>query len=489
MSILPISNVVNITIEDTPQGLTLPNVNSLAIFTNDAPINAEVFGVYVSASQVAANYGSNSDTTAMANNIFSQIPNPLSGDGQLVIAPMLAAVSATHGTFVTPDISANIASFAAVTNGNLKVTLNGGTAQNLTGLNFTGVTTLAQIAAILQAAVPNAIISSNATTITFTSKKVGTVSVVALATFAGGTDLTGTTLLHTATGTAAAGANSTGETLSAAVARVAPLVGFCPLMSTLDIEDTAITANASALAAGDYLYFEHCASTTDIAGICTTIQQATETKTRMLLYTTSMHSAKLYKAAYAGRAVSVDFTGSATASTMNLKSLVNIVPDPGINQTLYTAANIAGVDIYVSYAGVPSVYSTGGNDYWDNQYANLALKFSLETSMFNYLRQTNTKIPQTETGMNGLKSSAASVMEQFINNGEFAPGTWNSSETFGDPQTFKNNITQKGYYIYSTPVAQQSSADRDARKAPLVQIAAKRAGAIQTANVIVVINN
>ena len=119
----------------------------------------------------------------------------------------------------------------------------------------------------------------------------------------------------------------------------------------------------------------------------------------------------------------------------------------------------------------------------------LALKFALETAGFNYLRQTNTKIPQTEPGMNGLKAAYAGVCQQFVRCGEIAPGQWNSPETFGDPQIFNNNINAQGYYIYSLPVAQQLPVNRNARQAPLVQIAIKRAGAIQTGNVIVLVNN
>ena len=76
-----------------------------------------------------------------------------------------------------------------------------------------------------------------------------------------------------------------------------------------------------------------------------------------------------------------------------------------------------------------------------------------------------------------------------MNNGELAPDVWGSSETFGDPQTVLNNIAANGYYVYSQPVAQQSQSARNARQAPLVQIALKRAGAIQSSNVIVLINN
>lgn len=489
MSILPVSNIINVTIENTPAGLTEKNVNSLALFTNENPSNLDPYGIYISAAQVAVDYGTNSITAAMANAVFSQVPNILSGNGRLVIIPLKASVSATHGQFVSTNVSANLASLIAVSSGDLRVTLNG-VVSNLSGLNFTNCLTLADVAQVLQNSIQNALVTANATQITITSKKVGTASTVALAAnAAGGTDLTGAGLLNTAAGTPTAGANSTGETLLAAIARTSGMVGYVPVMTNLELEDAAIAANAAGIQALDNLYFEHGASTTDIAGIGTTIQQAGEKKTRFLLYTPSMAAARLMKAAYAGRACSVDFTGSNTSATMNLKTLATITPDTGITQTLYDNAKIAGVDLYVSFDGQPSVLSTGGNDYFDNPYSDLALKFALETAGFNYLRQTNTKVPQTEPGMNGLKAAYAGICEQFVRCGEIALGKWNSSETFGDPTIFNNNVTARGYYIYSLPVALQNSTEREQRIAPLVQIAIKRAGAIQSGNVIVLVNN
>lgn len=487
MSILPVTNIVNVTITDTPQGLSEKNVNSLALFTNELPNNSDAFNIYLSASQVAADYGTNSVTAQMANAVFAQSPNILSGAGQLVIIPMLAAVSATTGKIVTPDISANLAALIAVTNGSLKVTIDG-VATNLSNLNFTNCLTLVDIAAVLDAVLTDAVVTANATTITFTSTKVGTTSTVALATFAGGTDLSGVGYLHAATATATAGANSSGETILSAIARTSGAVGYVGVMTNLNLEDAAISTIAAGIQALDNMFLHHASSTQDIAGIATTIKNASETKTRILLYTGTQAAANLMKSAYAGRAFSVDFTGSNTSQTMNLKALATIVPDNGITQTLYNAAGIAGCDLYVSYDGVPSVFSTGGNDFFDNPYTDLALKFALQTAGFNFLRQTNTKVPQTEQGMNGLKNAYEQIMVQFVNNGCIAPGSWTSSETFGNPEIFLNNILNFGYYVYSLPIVQQQAAARAAREAPLVQMAIKRSGAIHTSDVIVIVN-
>ena len=488
-SVLPVSNVINVTIAQTPSGLTAKNVNSLALFTTDRPNNLNPFGVYLTAAQVGADYGTTSDTYQMALALFSQSPNILSGSGRLVIIPLINSTQAKHGSALTPNIAANLAALIAVSNGNLKVTVNG-VINNLANLNFTNCVTLADIATVLQGYLVDVTVSATASQITFTSKKVGALSTVVLGLYAGGgIDLSGAAYFNAAGSTLAAGVNSTGETILAAIARTSGQIGYVPCMTTMDLEDAAVIAIAAGIQAMDNMFFHHCASTTDIAGIGTTISQASETRTRVLLYTTSQYQAKLMKAAYAGRACSVDFTGSNTSSTMNLRSLATIVSDPGITQTLYAAANIAGVDVYVSYDGVPGVYSTEGNDFFDNPYSDLALKFALETAGFNYLRQTNTKVPQTEPGMNGLKAAYNKVMKQFVTCGEIAPGQWTGGDTFNDPVIFNNNITAQGYYIYSQPVAQQNTADRNARKAPIVQMAFKRAGAIQSGNVFVEVNN
>lgn len=485
---LPVSNVINVTITDTPSGLTTKNVNSLALFTQDRPTNNEMYGVYISPSQVASNYGTNSKTAQMANATFAQLPNVLSGDGRLVIIPMLNASSALAGNLETANISANLSSIIAVTNGDVALTVDGATL-NIGNLNFTSCLTLADVAAVIQGAVVDVAVIAVSNMLKFTSKKVGTASTVSMGSYAGGgTDLSGAGYFNAGTATATPGTNSSGETILACIARTAQLVGYVPIMSTLDLEDAAIETAAAGVQALDNMFFQHCSSTQDILGIATTNSNAGNTKMRLVLHTDGIATANLMKAAYAGRALSVDFTGSNTSQTMNLKQLATINTDNGISETSYVNAQTAGIDFYVSYDGVPSVVSTGGNDFFDNPYSDLALKFALETAGFNFLRQTNTKVPQTEPGMTGLKNSYAQVCQQFVRNGCEAPGQWNSSETFGDPVIFNNNITNNGYYVYSQPVAQQNVVDRDARKAPLVQIAIKRAGAIQSSNVIVIVN-
>jgi hypothetical protein len=69
-----------------------------------------------------------------------------------------------------------------------------------------------------------------------------------------------------------------------------------------------------------------------------------------------------------------------------------------------------------------------------------------------------------------------------------APGSWELPNFFGSQTDFLRNISDIGYYIYSIPVSQQAATDRAARRAPLIQIAAKEAGAIHSASVLVSID-
>lgn len=226
----------------------------------------------------------------------------------------------------------------------------------------------------------------------------------------------------------------------------------------------------------------------DIEGVFTDVKDAKYKKTRCLFYGGTETEAKIMMASYASVAMSTIFEASLSTQTVHLKELSGVLPDPIITETLLAKCKTAGVDSYISIEGVPCVFSTGANGFFDEVFNELWFVNAIQTAGFNYLRQANTKIPQTEAGMTGLKNAYAQVCVRGVNNGFVAPGTWTSSDVFGNPDLFKRNIETSGFYVYSTPVAQQSKADREARKAPLVQIAVKTAGAIHSTNVMIYVN-
>lgn len=206
------------------------------------------------------------------------------------------------------------------------------------------------------------------------------------------------------------------------------------------------------------------------------------------LYHTDSTKAQAYKWGYASRAMSTNFSGVNTTQSMQVKELNSVTVDDGMTSTLLTKAQTNGVDVYVNISGKATIMSYGANEFFDDVYNLKWCIGALEVEGFNRLRQTGTKLPQTEAGMNNIKDAYRGVCQQAVANRFVGPGSWTSSDTFGSPEDFRRNILETGYYIYSAPVSQQSSADRLARKAVPVMIALKFQGAIHSSDVIIFVN-
>lgn len=486
MSELSISNVIRVTVQGVQRSRTPKNVNDVALFTPEVP-NSVVESMYViDPSDVAEAFGSSSLTYKMAVNVFAQNANILSGRGGLVIIPMQGVTNAIAASFTTPALSSALTDFQATNDGSLKITVNGEDIE-LSGLDFTNVSSVADIAKVIQNATSAVSVTSASNRITFTSKKFGDSSSIVLSAGTGGTDISDADFLNVSGGSSTAGADASGETLSEAIARTLGKVAYTGVMCAKYMSDDEVSGASAIVSSNDLIFVNVWYSADDILGSCYTIQQATQNKTRCLVYTNGFEEAKLMMAAYVGRAFSVNFEGTDVSQTMNLKTLVNVSPDLNISQTDYHNAETAGVDLYISYEGDPAVVSNGANGYFDVVYENMALKFYAQVGLYNALKVTGTKLPQTEAGVSVLKNALGNVFRQFVRNGVIAPGKWNSPQTFGDPETFRANISNQGWYVYSIPVAEQSQSDRESRVAPYIQGACKRAGAIHEADVLILV--
>ena len=466
---IPLSNVINVSLTSNPQGLGDYNVNAIAIFANNGSFTIpELFRVYNAPQEAIKDVGSDTLLAKMITALFSPVPNFRTGSGKLFIFPF-NGVDATSGGLTTADISTNLTKFE--------------------GLDFSSVQSLADIAEIFQNQNPDMDISvdESGTKLVFASRMLGTDSTITIAEISGGsgTDLYGADYLNGATAQSTTGTNASGQTLAEAVIAAEEQAYFGGILTTQFADNDTALANATTLEALDHVYFEVMTSHNNISVLGKNIKAAGLGKTRLLSYAMGKEAAKVAIAAYATIALSVNFNATATANTMNLKTLTGSLPDTFLNSTYVNAAAQNGVDIYGNLRGVSVVRSNDNNGYTDDSVNKLWLKKKLEVNGFNYLRQTNTKIPQTETGMTGLKSAYEQVCVMAVNNGIVAPGTWNGAIPFGNPDDFKRNIEERGYYIYSLPISQQSQTDREARKAPVVQIALKFAGAIHSSEVIV----
>lgn len=371
---LSLSNVINISVSQTPTGLSNYNTSNLALFTTETPDPTYTFKIYLDPTTVGADFGTDSVTYGMALAVFSQNPNILLPGGYLVVIPFESS-----------------------------------------------------------------------------------------------------------------------ETLAAAITRTAGLVQYFGVMSNqIEIQADMLAAAAVIQTLNKIAFFaQYDAATIASGGALDMLRTGSLTQSRGLFYDDSSSAgvnALNFQAAYASRGLSVVFSGSNTTLNMNLKQLATIQPDPNITQTLLTTAKTAGADCYVSLQGFPCVLSSGANDFFDEVYNLQAFAGALQIAYFNYLAGSATKIPQTETAMDGIKGALRVICDQYVTNQYLAPGVWNSPTTFGNQTDLIANVAQFGYYLYSTPIALQSQADRAGRAAPLVQIAAKEAGAINSGTVVVNVN-
>ncbi|ECC3213015.1 DUF3383 domain-containing protein [Salmonella enterica subsp. diarizonae] len=183
-----------------------------------------------------------------------------------------------------------------------------------------------------------------------------------------------------------------------------------------------------------------------------------------------------------GRAFTVNFNGSNTTITLKFKQ------EPGITHETLTTNQAAALDakncnVFVYYQNDTAILQQGvmsGGDFFDERHGLDWLQNYVQTNLYNLLYTSTTKIPQTDAGVTRLLSSVEQSMDQSVTNGLVAPGVWN-----GGPigQLDSGDTLTKGYYVYAQPLSEQAQADREARKAPVIQVACKLAGAVHFADV------
>lgn len=281
------------------------------------------------------------------------------------------------------------------------------------------------------------------------------------------------------------------ESLSDALNRVKAQIYFGGWMTNKKAEAEEVIAAAQLNETLESIYLLGSGDLADFTaetGLFDKVSKLSLSRTKLLYYgdsTENLDNMRGFVSAYAGRGFSVNFAAQNSTITMNLKDLVGVSPDSTVTEAIYQNAEQLGVDMYVAYNGLPKIVSNGNPLYFDDIYNRLWFELTMRVELFNALATTSTKIPQTETGMNNLKSAARAVCQRGVYNGFMAPGTWNGTDTFGDQDDFYRNIEDFGFYVYSAPVSQQSQSERETRVAPVVQVACKQAGAIHKMNLII----
>jgi hypothetical protein len=247
-----------------------------------------------------------------------------------------------------------------------------------------------------------------------------------------------------------------------------------------DVIDVATIIEASSLSR----IFAVTSGSSAIIDSTSSTDVASRLKTGKFSRTFIQYSTKnVYAAVSAfGRAFTVNFNGSNTTITLKFKQ------EPTVPYETLTVGKAATVDtkkanVYVYYANDTAILQQGvmsNGDFFDERHGLDWLQNYVQTNLFNLLYTSTTKVPQTDAGVTRLLSNVEQSMDQSVTNGLVAPGLWN-----GGPigQLSPGDTLTKGYYVYAQPLAQQAQSDREARKAPLIQVACKLAGAVHYADV------
>lgn len=490
---LSIGDVVNVDVVMTPLAAAVRNFGALLVLGSSNVIDtSERIRTYSTLDDVASDFGNSAPEYLAADLYFSQSPQP----STLYVGRY--AQTATSGRLVGPTLSAaqqTLTNFTSVTTGAINIMIDG-IAADETAIDFTGDANLNAVAATLTSAFAGvATVTWDAVyqRFTVTSATTGAASTVAFATAAGsGVDVAPLFgFLSTQGGRLADGS---------AIETLLEGVQACADKSTdwygLYCAPVTPQADADTLAVAAYV---EGASPSRIFGVTTQAAAVVDpaqssdiaSQLKALLYKRTFvqySSSNPYAAASLfGRAFTVDFTGANTTITIKFKQEPGVTAET-LTETQAKAAKAKNCNIFVNYNNSTAIVQEGvmSNGYFFDEVHGLDwLQNLAQTNIFNALYTSPTKIPQTDAGINVLVTTMDSTCESGVNNGLIAPGVWTGPAVgaLASGQTLA-----KGYYNFAAPVATQSSADRAARKAPVIQCAVKLAGAVHFANVIVNVN-
>jgi hypothetical protein len=486
---LSVDRVVKVAVNLQPLAAGRRNFGVLCIAGDSAVIDGlERLRSYTSIEGVADDFGTTDPEYLAALLYFSQSPKP----SILYIARWIREASAALLYGGTAETSVD--AWKLVTTGAMKIDV-GGVLKSLSSMDFSGVTNMNGVASVIDAK-----LTSNGAACTWDGTK-----------FIVTTTATGAAVsLGYATAPASGTDISTMTGLTAALA-YDPVPGY-------DAETPLQCAETLADVSGEWYGLMFAASTmpTDaqsiaVAGFIEAASKArifgytvTDVRAKSAVYTSDLFSslkALSYDrsigqystsspyavASLLGRAFTVNFSANRSTITLKFKTEPGIVAET-ISETEATALAGKNANVFVNYDNDTAIIQEGkvaSGAYFDEVHGLDWLQNAIQTECFNLLYQSKTKIPQTESGIGQLVSTIAKVCREAINNGLIAPGVWNA-DGFG--QLAQGDYLPQGFYIYSQPIVDQAQSEREARKAPPIQVAAKLAGAVHFVDVAIDVN-
>ena len=494
-----INNVVTVTLLQSGALAMADNPNVVTMLTSEqqGPLSsASRYRIYSDSGSVAADFGTASKAYDFALSFFGTSPNATNAGGFLVIGYWRGAeetLMATSASLNGAQLSEAtiVGALQQVADGTLTVDVDG-VPEALTGLDFQSATTLAAIVDIIDAELTGATASISDQRVVITSDTSGASSTVTFASDPGtGTFIGQPLALTTGSGgfltQGAAAETLTAETKLAAITELFAQVKFRGAMfidNPTDEESKTLAEWGQANDVLQYDVFESPANLlVDPTNVVWDIKLSGLTNYRMLY---SKAGNRKLAASYMARVHTVNFAAEKSALTMHLKELS--VAAEEYTQTEVNNAKMVGLDLYTTIKLTPAILTSGANVFTDERYNLIALVDFIQVGMYNLLKLTGTKIPQTRRGVNQLIDQAEKTTRQFVRAGVAAPGTWSSPDYFGNRETFEQSIINNGFYWLAGSLADQAQNSREARESPVLQGAVKMAGAVHSVDLIINVN-
>lgn len=478
---LPVSRVVNVAVEMSPTAAALRNFGSCLILGDSDIIDTdERIRLYSSISDIATDFGISSREYLAAQAFFSQSPQPT----QVYIGRW--AKSATAGRLRGRTLSSaeqDISLFTAITTGTLSLTIDGAS-KSMASIGLSAETNLNGVASQISSAL--GVSGSCAWTgerFVITSATTGTSSTVAT------TDTGTLSSLMGFAGSATSDAGVAAESLASAITALLDYNTWYMVCVAPDASDDSIVEAAGLIEAASpsrMIGF----TTQNSTEIDSTASSTLGSRLKGLGYNRTIlvysSDSPVAAASVFGRMATINFEGSNTTLTLKFKQLPGVTAE-NLRSSQAEALKSHNVNAFCAYQNDTSILQEGitsGGWFIDETHGLDWLQNRVETDLWNLL-YTSKKVGQDESGATAIVSCVNKSLEQGVTNGLIAPGVWNG-DAFGALES--GDTLSTGYYVYIQPFDEQSQSDREARKAPPIQIAVKLKGAVHFINVTITVN-
>lgn len=482
---IPVSKVVKVSVLTAPTFPARKGFGLLLIVGKSArlPVGQRI-RFYSDIDGVAADFSGSDEEYKAAQIAFSQSPRP----NEIAIGRRFDAAVAGEILGSTTAYEKDIATWEAITDGSFVISIDGDPV-TLSGIDFSGVTNLngvaSEIQTVLTAAEPGATIVFDGGRFIVRSSTTGATSTVGYATdHTTGTDIAGMLGLLAAD----QGILSAGAAAESIVESLNNLQDYNSSWYGLAFTKEITEQNAKDIAAWTEARVKIFGYTTKIGAVAdggSTSDIGSFFKLNLYRRTFTVFDNNDDYAAISAlaRAFTVNFNAQNSTLTLKFKQMPGITPVE-ITESQRLALVAKNVNYY-TFFGDSAMLADGvmaSGVFFDEVHGLDWFQNAIETNVFGYLFTRTTKVPQTDKGVAQLEQQVEKACQEAVNNGLLAPGVWNGSP-LGDIE--EGDFLDKGYYIYAQPVAEQNQSDREARKAPPIQVLAKGAGAIHFADITV----